>query len=296
MTGTGTMPDVLRAVAADLRLRTGAPAGRGLEFEVWRMRHPEWGEVAVRFPARPVESNANDPWVETAELLRHEALVYRHLGPLGFPVPRVYGHYTYDVDVLVCEYLSGDGSAFSSYDLGGLLATLHELPVPAGISPSRSFEVFRDTLCERVFRRWSVLRGMHPELGPIPAARRLADMIPDDLTGSLLHLDVRAANLITTRGALRGVVDWSNSLVGDPALELARARLNAGLAENGLDADALWKGYAQVRDFPERTPECWNLYRLDAAVMLALVFTSEAPDPVRGPVLTQHAHELARKF
>jgi aminoglycoside phosphotransferase (APT) family kinase protein len=107
--------------------------------------------------------------------------------------------------------------------------------------------------------------------------------VPDGAASSLLHLDLRAANLLVRRGGIRAVIDWSNSMVGDPALELARTAEYARLAENGLDYADFVRGYTTVRPHPVRSAACWELYRLDAAAMLAVVFNSEAPDPVRGP-------------
>ena len=52
----------------DLGLTGAVLAGSGLEFRVWRARHPVWGDEAVRLPALAVESNANDPRVDTGEL------------------------------------------------------------------------------------------------------------------------------------------------------------------------------------------------------------------------------------
>lgn len=286
----------MTAAAHDLDLTGATLAGSGLEFQVWRMSHPRWGDVAVRVPARPVDSNANDPHVETAELLRHEAQVYRHLRPLGIPVPEVFDVLHYDVDILVCEYVATDGSLLESGELGGILARLHGLPPPSPLSPNRRAAAFRDTVAERVARRWSVLRQYDPDLPDSPGFDALAAVVPEESAAGLLHLDVRSANTLVRAGRVRALVDWSNSMVGDPALELARVAENARLPDNRIDYAALLRGYTAVRPVPERTEKCWTLYRLDAAVMLALVFTSEAPDPVWGPRMLRRVHTLAREW
>lgn len=38
----------------------------------------------------------------------------------------------------------------------------------------------------------------------------------------LLHMDVRPPNILAAAGSIRAIIDWSNSLIGDPALEFAR--------------------------------------------------------------------------
>jgi hypothetical protein len=143
----------VRSAIRELGLTEVALAGSDLEFSVWHATHPRWGAVALRVPARAIDSNPNDPHVVTAELLRHQAEMYRSLRPLGVPVPRVFDILHYDVDVLVCEYVSADGSAYRSAELGEIVARLHALPVPAPAAAG-----FASTIVERVDRRWGVLR------------------------------------------------------------------------------------------------------------------------------------------
>lgn len=77
---------------------------------------------------------------------------------------------------------------------------------------------------------------------------------------------------------MRAFLDWSNALVGDPDLELCRLAEYAPPRENGLDLDQVLTGYGR----PDAVTAPWSwIYRLDAAVMLAVVFLHEAPDPAR---------------
>lgn len=278
----------LRSAVRELGLTEVALAGSGLEFSVWRATHPRWGVVALRVPARAIESNANDPHVVTAELQRHEAEMYRSLRPLGVPVPRVFDILHYDVDVLVCEYVPADGSAYRSTELGEIVARLHALRVPAPAAAG-----FAATIAERVDRRWGVLRQRAPALPASPGAERLAAAIPPAPEPSRLHMDVRASNTLTRGGRIEALVDWSNSLVGDPALELARVAEYARLPENAIDLDEFRRGYTSVRPVPDRREECWSVYRLDTAIMLAVVFTHESPHSERGASLLRHVSELA---
>ena len=277
--------------AHELGMTDGRLVGRGLESEVWRMRHPEWGEVAVRLPASQDPANDNDPEVDPAALYRHEAAVYAYLAGTDIPVPRAYALLRFEVDVAVSEYIENDGSGFDSAALGRLLARLHALPPMPTIELSRAADAFRGTVVRRLVRRWGVLRRVDPTLPEPPPADRLTALVPAAAT-SLLHLDVRAENLLTRGGKIRALIDWTNSMIGDPALELARAELYAAYPENGLDLEALLRGYATLRPLPARSERCTTLYRLDAAVMLAVVFTHETPDPVRGPQALARVHAL----
>jgi aminoglycoside phosphotransferase (APT) family kinase protein len=281
--------------AHELGMTDGRLVGRGLEFEVWRMRHPEWGEVAVRLPVSEETSNANDPEVDTAALHRHEASVYAYLAGTDIPVPRSYALLRFEVDVSVSEYIGNDGSTFDSVELGATLARLHALPPMPNIAPSRAADAFRGTVIERLTRRWEVLRGFDPALPPPPPVADLAAVLPAAAT-SLLHLDVRAENVLCRDGKIRALIDWTNSLIGDPAFELARAEQYARYPDNGLDLPALLRGYASVRPLPARSRRCTTLYQLDAAVMLAVVFNAEDPDPRRGPESLAVVHELIGRW
>jgi aminoglycoside phosphotransferase (APT) family kinase protein len=86
-------------------------------------------------------------------------------------------------------------------------------------------------------------------------------------------MDMRPANLLTWRSEIKVVVDWTNALTGDPALELAR------IAEYGHLTDEFRAGYGPVTNTPR---DLELLYRLDTAVMLAVVFLSEAPNAELG--------------
>lgn len=281
----------LRSAISDLRLTQVTLAGSGLEFSVWRATHPRWGDVALRVPARAIESNANDPLVVTAELQRQEAEVYRSLRPLGVPVPRVFDVLHYDVDVLVCEYVRPDGSAYKSADLGAIVARLHALPVPAPATTG-----FAAAIADRVNRRWRVLRQHAPALPRSPGFERLAAAIPAVPEPSRLHMDVRASNILTRRGRIEALIDWSNSLIGDPALELARIAEYARLPENAIDLDEFRRGYTSICAMPDRPEDCWSVYHLDTAIMLAVVFTRASHDSERGPDTLGRVSELARRL
>jgi aminoglycoside phosphotransferase (APT) family kinase protein len=126
-------------------------------------------------------------------------------------------------------------------------------------------------------------------LPPAPRAERLAAVLAPRPTGSLVHLDVRASNLRCTGGAVRGVLDWSNALIGDPALELGRLAEYALLPENGLDYAAVLAGYGEP--VPVDSAAFW-IYRLDAAVMLALLFSSDASHAELAPAAVDRLREV----
>jgi hypothetical protein len=89
---------------------------------------------------------------------------------------------------------------------------------------------------------------------------------------------VRSANLRCVSGRVLGLLDWSNALVGDPLFELGRLAEFARLEGNELDLDAILGGYGLPTDALATDRPELLVYRLDAAVMPAVVFTFEAPD------------------
>lgn len=99
-------------------------------------------------------------------------------------------------------------------------------------------------------------------------------------------MDFRRANFRMDDGKVIALLDWSNSLVGHPALELAR------VAETGETGEDFLRGYASVKDLPEISPLVETIFRLDTATMLALVFLAEEPDPKRGPIAVGRVLEL----
>ncbi len=49
--------------------------------------------------------------------------------------------------------------------------------------------------------------------------------IPTDRPISLLHGDLHASNIFVNNNELEGIIDWSDSLYGDPLFDLARFRM-----------------------------------------------------------------------
>ncbi len=148
-------------------------------------------------------------------------------------------------------------------------------------------------LPRRIAERFAELAGFTVGLPTAPDAGRLATALSRRPSGRLLHLDVRAPNPRCGDGAVRAVLDWSNTLTGDPLLELGRIAEYARLPGNGLDYDAVVD--ATASRFPSTRPAFW-IYRLDAAVMLALLFNSEVPHADLGPRSVERLREVHERL
>jgi aminoglycoside phosphotransferase (APT) family kinase protein len=258
----------------------------GLEFAVFSAR---WQglPVVVKAPWVRQIANDNDPAQDARDLMRQEAGLLRFARAHGVPAPEVaFLHVDGDVDVLATAFVPSDGSPARADDLAGALASLHAATPPAIPLVAQPGE-FATVLAERVSRRAGVVERLAGVRLGLPGAGELAGVLPaPGSPAALLHLDLRAANVLTVEGRIVGLVDWTNALVGDPVLELAR------LDEYGSAPPGFVASYRDVH--PHEAPAARELlYRLDAAVMLAVVFLSEAPDPREAPARVARAVELA---
>ncbi|MGC0421819.1 phosphotransferase family protein [Embleya sp. AB8] len=278
------------------------PVGSGLEFSVHRALDRDGRQVALRLAHRRFDANANDPHVDTRALLSQEYTIGRHLAAHGLPVAEpleLLLSQRPDVpDVLLSRYVPDDGSTLDCFALGGLLARLHALPPPLRLVPVACEGLTtRQAIVARIRRRWTEV-GRHVYDWPEPpdlagTARHLTAVG----TAGLVHLDVRSANIRRHDGATTALLDWSNALLGDATLEFGRLAEYARYPENQLDLAALRAGYGREQALPPAAETGPTLVgRLDAALMLALVFLSEAPDPTRGPAAADHARELAERL
>jgi len=283
-------PASVRTLAAERRFTRLRPAGGGVEFQVFEATAPDGSKVVLRTPVgERFQSNPNDRHVDTRSLLRWEYVVTLHLDRLGFPVATPREMVLGEPDVLVSDFVMDDGLGADQVALGALLRRLHHSsppptpPVAAyGLPPAR-------LLPRRIADRFAELAAFVAGLPAAPAAGRLMAVLAPCPAGRLLHLDVRASNLRCTGGAVRALLDWSNALTGDPAMELGRLAEYALLPENGLDYEAILAGYREP--VPVDSAAFW-VYRLDAAVMLALLFNSEAPHAGLGPRSVDRLREV----
>lgn len=287
---TTYVPAAVRSFAAGHGLTSVRRAGGGVEFEVFAAAASGGPEVVLRTPAGGrFQGNANDRHADTRALLRWEYAVARHLAAFGFPVAAPRELFLGDPDVLVSDFVADDGAGADQVALGALLRRLHELPAPPMPPPASGGVLSAQLVPRRIRERFAELATLVPGLPAPPPAGQLAAGLAGQPDGRLLHLDVRAPNLRCSGGQVRALLDWSNALIGDPAMELARLAEYALLPDNGLDDAAVMSGY-RAR-LPADSAAFW-IYRLDTAVMLALLFCSERPGTGLGRRAVDRLHEV----
>ncbi|ATY58683.1 dihydropyrimidine dehydrogenase [Cordyceps militaris] len=280
--------ELAQAFAVRAGLRHLQPLASGLEFNVYKATSPAHGAVVLRVPKHKVFQNANDPNVDARALVRQEAAIATLLQATLVPVPQVHGYYEIDgYPAMVCEYVPGDGALNDDVALGRMAALIHTVPVPADWPPIAfvAMEGFPNTqlpelFLQRMSRRFEVLGRLEPQtrdwavdeatLGVV--ARPLLRRLPP----ALLHMDLRDVNVRVRAGhGIAAVFDWTNALLGPPVVDVYRS------IEWGAQSTPFLAGYESVRALEAVTPREGAFLRLDAALVLALVFVSEAPDPER---------------
>lgn len=280
------------AVLAAHRGWTGdlEPVGQGLEAAVFRTELPPFGTVALKAPWRRFPGGSYGPGVDCRALLRQERELAAWAAGLGVPVPRPFAlHETEEQDVLVMAFVAADGSEPDPAEFGRLLRTLHDASppdlVPFTHGPTGDMPA---AVVDRILHRIERLAGLGEALPvPDPAALRAA-LRP--ARRSLLHLDLRPANLCCRGGRIAAVFDWSNALIAHPAFELAR------MAEAGTLTDAILDGYGD-RDWADRLPQrSYAACHLDAALLFAILFRVAVPDPERAARMTARSRELLAVF
>ena len=285
-------PQLLNEVIASLEKQLGVTgihkAGNGLEFFILR-GELAGNPIAIKVPRDRVFSNVNDAHIESRTLLDQEFALMRHLEDKGiFQIPTPIS----DLDAagfgaLVMSYVPSDDSKPDEYKLGQLLAHIHSIDPPSVALSAQENEEIPELIPHRLERRWKELKAFVQDLPELPSFETLQAALENIRERKqLLHMDFREANLRTEQGNILAVVDWSNALIGHPALELARA------AETGETGPKFLEGYASVKELPSVDEITEIIFRLDTATMLALVFLSEAPDPERAPILIARVKEL----
>jgi aminoglycoside phosphotransferase (APT) family kinase protein len=248
--------------------------GSGLEFLAFRADTALYGQVVIRTPRERWISNDNDLHIDARDLLIQEALLMQHFIRYNIPVPPFCAiHLDDTIDFLVSGFVNSDHTTPDSYQFGQLIRAIHSVPIP-DFQPVMLFgQSLTSTLAERIVRRMAVTAQLGnvslPRFQPSHLAAQLQCV--DDST-CVIHMDARPGNLLTKNNQIVAILDWSNTLVGHPALDLAR------IAEYGHVNSDFIAGYEANGPRLQVPPVVDLIYRLDTAVVLAVVFLSEAPN------------------
>ncbi|SEJ40660.1 Phosphotransferase enzyme family protein [Arthrobacter sp. yr096] len=267
------------AVAARRCAESVRLAGAGTEFDFYEATLGGNRE-GYRIP-RSVEFNtANNRGVSARMLQHQEMAMARWAAENGIPTACVVDLVEQnDSSVLILEVMDDDGTELDSAALGSVVAAMHRQPCPNINLVAQHGMPLAARLVHRLKERYTELRNRHV-LPALPDAAALHATIENNIRAPrLTHLDLRRQNVRVLDGVPSSIFDWSNALLAPPEMELARLEEYSIVEENGINFSAFLDGYTQGGGSIDVGSAAWPLLRLDAAVMLAIVFDSVAPNP-----------------
>jgi aminoglycoside phosphotransferase (APT) family kinase protein len=241
--------------------------------------------------------------LDSQRLLRQEYQLSGHLRAHGLPVPEMFALHTGDdgIAFTIARFVESDGSRLPDREFGRLIRAVHEVPAPP-VEPvcMESLDDADQVLARRIGQRLAALAALigPAEVGPAPDIEGvLTASRPGALPRRMLHMDLRPENILVRSGRVAALIDWSNALVGDPALDLART------AEYGHLSPAALAGYGDPGSFRLTPPTPLSpltarqaVYRLDTAVLLSHVFLDGAPDREQARHYIWRTRELCRSL
>lgn len=270
--------DIAKAAAARRGAHQVVLAGSGTEF-LFFIANKDGRQEGYRIPKTPEFSTANNRGVSARDLQLQEMALADWATSNGIPSAEPldffeqHGH-----PVLVLEVVEDDGSVLDSSALGAVMSRMHQKPVPSLALVAQNGSSIHSRIVERLVQRYDVLR-QDSELPSLPPNREMIGRLEKNLgRPRLTHLDLRRQNVRVRNGQPQSIFDWSNALIAAPEVELARVQEYAAIAENGLNYEDFCAGYAQQDAGAINDSPAWPILRLDTAVMLAVVFSSVAPN------------------
>ena len=273
--------------------------GHGLDARVYRGDSVALGPVAIRVPHARWLSSGNENQLDARLQLRQDFDLSRHLRAHGLPVPEVFIVHTGDTgrgggadpDFTIARYVESDGSQLPEGEFGRLIRAIHEIPAPGlDLVCMESHTDADPLLAERIGDRLKNLAAVAGRGVPFPDVRAaLAADRADGLPRRLLHMDLRPENILVRAERPVAILDWSNALAGDPALDLARTAEYGSLTPAALAAYGDPGAFTMTPSTPRQV-----VYRLDTAVMLSHVFTDGAPDPALARHYIERTTDLCR--
>lgn len=255
----------------------------------WRAGVDFWADLAcrgdevlgvVRTPRYQTVQTSYEGTVDFGAVIEKEVLVLGLLASQGVPVPAVHGwrrsHGPGGLSWLLCDYVEHEPTSTLTPELqqglGQLARTIHSVTTDAPeLLPATRWPTY---VVDRLRNRLTAAAMYLADLPIDELLRRAAPAVaPRQASAtSLLHMDLRAANLCIRAGRIVAVLDVANAIVGDPLLELARIR------SYGLLTEAFCAGYGTSPEELGQWRTLLDIYELDTAALLTVVAVEEAAD------------------
>jgi macrolide phosphotransferase len=253
----------LPQIATALGLRPGSLVESGSDFLVLHATDAGGAAWILRQPRREWALQRMGPERALLDLVADRVPV---------PVPR----WRPDIaDVAVYRALPGERPEEPSDryfdEVARFLAALHAIPLEdaarTGVEVRLPGEI-RSTIARKIHRARTEL-GLSAEL-----TRYWKAWLDDDSTwptrSVVAHADICPANTLVHNGKLSGVLDWTDSLVGDPAADFRRlvkqfGRLDELISSYERHGGAVWQGMRRhIEERMRMAPVDSGLYGIDS--------------------------------
>lgn len=262
----------------------------GVVNAVFILEEESRGILIARTPWRLDESVGNLHSNEDVASLYKEATIAKHCFNHGLKVPRViHLHLSKEINFLVSEYIHGDESTISAADIGHLVSSIHKIPLEGLSIIDQDNRSFYEIVSSRIVERVSAVNKLLSTNLIVPSIKEIEDTLGMTKTDHcLIHLDIRTPNIIRYKGEIKAVIDWDNAFIGDPLMELMRI-----LETRDIDILEFQKGYKNDTILISASQPNSIIYRLDTALMLAILFISYIKDNDKVQFYLQRAYYLS---
>jgi aminoglycoside phosphotransferase (APT) family kinase protein len=297
--------DRIETLARNVRAALGEAS---LTLRPWRSGLDFWADLAetdtqlavLRSPRTEVLQTSYEGLVDYRAIVEREVQALSLMSEAGIPVPEVLGwqrtRRAGETSWILLSYVPHEEAAvIPMTELGELARRLHAIePSRPGLTAPESWS---DSVWSRLRQRLEAAR-LYCDIPAVEQLRSGVTALLESRRGaarSLLHMDLRAANICIRDGRIAAIIDVANCLVGDPILELGRLRsfgllTDAFLGGYGLDIGALNADELTLLD----------IYELDTAALLTVVAVEEIDDvdlhKLQASRTEYLAAQLARRF
>lgn len=219
----GKLATILSQDYKELAVQDLKVIGTGVQNIVFR-GDSEKGALAFRVPWEGAVENINEDLFNSRISLQKETELSKFCYSKGIPVPKIHGlHLSAELDFLISDYVSTDHMPISACKIGKLVSELHSIPIDGLQYEQNIREPISKYIAERIVKRIEGFNTITNCGIKLPETKTIEHILSTaDHVKSLLHMDIRPANLIGYNGEIKAIVDWDNALIGHPLLELMR--------------------------------------------------------------------------
>jgi len=257
----------------------------GIESSVFSIQSSCGPRLLLKFSEYRYTNNDNDPDLDFLRLYEQERDLSLLAFANGVPIARPFDVFLFgeEVPVALMEFVEHDGSRPSSVGLGRLARTVHNIKCAGAKTVAMRGREIVDIVSNLIIRRLEVVRAIAGGgVGIIDRDWLVRLLRPLEDDARLLHLDLRAENILCREGNPIALIDWNNAMVAHPLLEIAR------IYEYGDLTKEFCVGYGDVDLMSVVNTRFGKVCRLYTAAMMCVLYLSEIPN------VSEAADRLAR--